>query len=433
MKKYGGFIIYSLIFVLLTSLCLTAFANEVGISPDNATKNVDSYRVDFQKNILFNSNAMKNNLQAVSSDLNEIVFTVDAGDDTFTIGYYLGNETYSQEKVVREIKKTVDELNDTIKTEERLSSNNHISLDNLQLTYIIVDTPDPVNDIKASLSGVASCKRIATTPTTAEIAEHKAITNASARAGTIAGSYHHQIYIGNNYYTQWYDQWTDTSLLCPKTLSSPHAGDGNDRYDAGFPWIPNEVDVNFYTDVATNENQTKLWYMYYTPNLNNLNVDSNEALEMEVTFYNYTSSSTPYDKKGNAFQLIKDGATWYTNQPNSYLDTGFGDSNTKINFCVGVDDTSDLTAGRWYLWHINGTKGITSNNYPNDGRFLVTAQRGYRLLGSGAWSVFAEEHDAIRRLGITSNQNWVPADENAWIYAASNDDWNFDIATDPVT
>lgn len=28
--------------------------------------------------------------------------------------------------------------------------------------------------------------------------------------------------------------------------------------------------------------------------------------------------------------------------------------------------------------------------------------------------------------------NWVPADENAWTYAAANDDWNFDSSTDPV-
>jgi hypothetical protein len=54
------------------------------------------------------------------------------------------------------------------------------------------------------------------------------------------------------------------------------------------------------------------------------------------------------------------------------------------------------------------------------------------LLGSGTWSVFADEHEAIRSLGIPSNLNWVPADENAWTYAAANDDWNFDSSTDPV-
>lgn len=186
------------------------------------------------------------------------------------------------------------------------------------------------------------------------------------------------------------------------------------------------------TDVAENENRTKLWYKYDQSTLNNLNVDSNEALEMEVVFYNYNKSSTSQNDKGNAFQLIKSGSTWATNQPNSYRDTNFLDNNQEVSFCVGVDDTSDLVAGRWYYWYINGTKGTTANNYPNDGRFKVTAQRGYRLLGSGTWSVFADEHEAIRSLGIPSNLNWVPADENAWTYAAANDDWNFDSSTDPV-
>ena len=43
-----------------------------------------------------------------------------------------------------------------------------------------------------------------------------------------------------------------------------------------------------------------------------------------------------------------------------------------------------------------------------------------------------EPPQSIRSLGIPSNLNWVPADENAWTYAAANDDWNFDSSTDPV-
>lgn len=82
------------------------------------------------------------------------------------------------------------------------------------------------------------------------------------------------------------------------------------------------------------------------------------------------------------------------------------------------------------LWVVSALK--TWYTYYADRLFKVTAQRGYRLLGSGTWSVFADEHEAIRSLGIPSNLNWVPADENAWTYAAANDDWNFDSSTDPV-
>lgn len=40
--------------------------------------------------------------------------------------------------------------------------------------------------------------------------------------------------------------------------------------------------------------------------------------------------------------------------------------------------------------------------------------------------------ESLDEVGIPSNLNWVPADENAWTYAAANDDWNFDSSTDPV-
>ena len=286
--------------------------------------------------------------------------------------------------------------------------------------------------MQISLSGVMSSRRISQTPTVEEISEHKAIENTLKRVNTIDGSYHHIEVIWDQAYTYWYNQLSGTDNMCSASISAPHGGDGNNRYASGYQWFPNEVDVNFYTDVAENENRTKLWYKYDQSTLNNLNVDSNEALEMEVVFYNYNKSSTSQNDKGNAFQLIKSGSTWATNQPNSYRDTNFLDNNQEVSFCVGVDDTSDLVAGRWYYWYINGTKGTTANNYPNDGRFKVTAQRGYRLLGSGTWSVFADEHEAIRSLGIPSNLNWVPADENAWTYAAVNDDWNFDSSTDPV-
>ena len=149
---------------------------------------------------------------------------------------------------------------------------------------------------------------------------------------------------------------------------------------------------------------------------------------------NSDGADIEYEFRGNAFQRRGNGSsyTWTTNQPNYYLDTSFEDNTESINFCVGVDDTSDLRSEKWYYWCISGIKGITSNNYPNDGRFVVTAQRSYRLIGSGTWSVFAEEHEGIRFLGITSSQKWVPASGSAWVYAAANSAWVFNSYLDPV-
>ena len=86
--------------------------------------------------ILFNSPTMRSNLSTISESLDEVVFTVDAGDDTFTVGYYLGDEIYSLEKIMQQIEITVDEINSDVKTEARVSSNNHILLSDLQLMLI---------------------------------------------------------------------------------------------------------------------------------------------------------------------------------------------------------------------------------------------------------------------------------------------------------
>ena len=226
---------------------------------------------------------MRNSLNRVSESLDEIVFTVDAGDDTFTVGYYLGDEIYSLEKVIQEIETTVDEIDYDIKNETRVSANNHISLSDLQLEYIVVDTAEPISDIESTLSGVRSSRRISKTPTAKEISEHKAIENTIRRANTIDGSYHHLEVIWDQVYTYWYNQLTGTDSMCAPTISAPHSGDGNNRYASGHQWFPNG--------------------------------DSNEALEMEIVLYNYNKSSTSQSDRGDAFQLIKSGSTWATNQP----------------------------------------------------------------------------------------------------------------------
>lgn len=244
-------------------LSTTAHVNESISDYDSPkTSRENSYRIDFQNDILFDSPTMRSNLSTISESLDEIVFTVDAGDDTFTVGYYLGDEIYSLEKIMQQIEATVDEINSDIKNETRVSSNNHILLSDLQLKYIVVDTTEPVSDIELSLSGVMSSRRISKTPTVEEISEHKAVENVLRRANTIDGSYHHLEVIGNQAYTYWYNQLSGTNNMCSSSISAPHSGDGNNRYASGYQWFPNEVDVNFYTDVAENENRTKLWYKY---------------------------------------------------------------------------------------------------------------------------------------------------------------------------
>ena len=433
MKNIRHIIAAMLCFIVLVMSGIIALADEkLPKQNDIDVIKSDSYRISFQKDIMFNSPNLLDIVYTVSDNLDEIVFSIDAGDDIFTVGYYLGDEEFSWEKITKAIGKAVGELEYDIINDDRISKNNTVSLENFYLNYIVVNSDTSISNMVSTLSGVISYKRIGRVLTEKEDFEHVQNDNKSNRTITIDGSYHHLVAAGEETFTYWYNQLTGMSSMCAASASNPHLGDADNRYDSGFQWFPNEVDVNFYTDIAQNENRTKLWYRYNQSTLNNLNVDSNEALEMEVVFYNYYLIFTPYEDKGDAFQLIENGSTWCTNQPNCYRDTNAFDWGQEVSFCVGVDDTSELVANTWYYWYIDGIKGTTTNNYPNDGRFKVTAQRSYRFIGSGTWFVFAEEHEHIRSLGITASQNWVPANENAWVYAAANDDWNFNSSTDPV-
>lgn len=373
-------------------------------------------------------------MESISQDLKEVAFTIDAGDDIFTIGYSLGDEPFSLTKITQALEKTLDNIRDDIITDERLSSNNQVSAENMELEYVVIKTADSVSKITSKLSNVTSTSPLVDA-TSEEYKNHNIVKSNVARSATINGSYHDRDVFREQHDIGWYNQATGRFSVCTTSLTEPHSGDGNTRYDSGYQWFPDLVDVNFYTDVAENENRTKLWYYYYPGTLKNLNIDSNEALEMEVVFYNYRSTSTSLSNRGGAFQYEKSGSTWATNQPNSYRDTSFSDNPNEVSFCVGVNDTSDLVANKWYYWYIDGLKGSTANNYRHDGRFRVAAQRGYRLvgIGSGAFSVFAEEHEGICRLGVPDGNNWVPEGTTAWTLAASNKTWHFKSSTDPVT
>lgn len=440
MKLHSRVLALILVCLLCVSFVAPIYAQAVSSSGKDAAKDpgVAKYRVEFNDDILISSAINLQNLSLVSDELDEVVFTVNAGKDEFTIGFYVGDSVFDIDVLLAKIQNTVDDINFDISNEERIAGNAVIQLDELEVKYFDITTIEPdestrslTPEIIQQLSGVREFYSLDNSVTSELQYEELPTVENAARSNTIGGSYHYLGILVDQTYTYWHNQLTGSNTICNVSILSPHAGDGNNRYASGFQWFPDYVDVNFYTDVVENENRTKLWYKYTTSTLAKLNVDSNEALEMEVVFYNYANASS-VSNRGHAFQLLKSGSTWATNQPNSYRDTAFCDSEDEVSFCVGVDDTSDLKANTWYYWYINGTKGTTANNYANDGRFKVVAQRGYRALGSGTWSVFSEEHESILSLGLSSNNNWVPANQNAWDLAESNDDWNFVASTDPV-
>ena len=70
MKRPCALISLTLIFALMLSLSATAHANE-SISDYDSTKasRENSYRIDFQNDILFNSPTMRSNLSTISESL----------------------------------------------------------------------------------------------------------------------------------------------------------------------------------------------------------------------------------------------------------------------------------------------------------------------------------------------------------------------------
>ena len=60
----------------------------------------------------------------------------------------------------------------------------------------------------------------------------------------------------------WHNQLLYSDTQCSISLVSPHLGDGNNRYDSGFQWFPDQLGVLFTEDQSPNVNRTKLWYKY---------------------------------------------------------------------------------------------------------------------------------------------------------------------------
>ena len=406
-----------------------------GVSNCSITKS--DYMITFEDVPLISLKLIKI-LDCLKDDIKEINFILDAGVDVFTIGYYKGEENTDTSYMLNKIISATNELKNDILEDENLSNDNLVEIHNLQLRTITVscDT-DLIEERLSELSDITNSyilkrKGYLGSDSETNVIE-KELEKKGNRTYTINGSYHLQIpYPLFGYYVMWHNQLLNLDTQCSISLVSPHLGDGNNRYDSGYQWFPDQLGVLFTEDQSPNVNRTKLWYKYTQASLSNLNVDSNEAIELEVVYYNYFNASNS-GYKGNAFQLSS-GATYVTNQPNSYLDTNFGDSEYEVSFCVGVYDTSALSSNTYYYWQIDSLKGIKSNNYPNDGRFKVLAQRSYNVLGSGAFSVFAEEHEPIKKLGVPLGLSWVPATQSAWVYAAGGAGgfFSFNSTTSPI-
>ena len=261
---------------------------------------------------------------------------------------------------------------------------------------------------------------------------------------TIDGSYYGYNVQAHRRY--WYDQITGTKTFISPSLISPYQGDGNNRLSSGYRWFPGDVTVEFIRGALQGTvSSVSMFFTFNEAELENLNHDNNEALEMAVDFYNFSSASTPYQDRGYSFLPVdgnpsrytngndyKTPRSWSANYENAYLDTPFCDDETIINVSVGIADTRGLVPNKRNIWHITYYGQAIPQGYPNDGRFRITAQRSYVFNNglSTAFQVFSEEMEKIVQLGINSHlgQQWVSAEKNAFTLTENsnlNGCWKF--------
>lgn len=371
-------------------------------------------------------------LDSVSQNIEQVVYQVNAGKDTFTIGYAPGLSDFNIDDMREGIRSMVNSINQDITTDSDLEGNHEFKAQDLELTQVFFDaTQEEQNQIKKKFNSITEETITPNDIIIKKISERKSDI-LSTNSTSITGSYHtknENVGMGT---FKWYNQSTGKFSVCDNTLTEPHAGDGNARYSlAGYKWYPTTVKTWFKTEAESGKNRVTLQYVYSPTQLSYLQKDSNEALEMSVAFYNYTNASAA-SQRGYSY-MQQQQITWSTTQPKAYLDTSFGDQSGETDFCVGVYDATALKADTAYRWTITSKAG-TKHNYPNDGRFRIVAQRSYRFTTAvgGSFNVFAEEHERILKLGLTSTQNWVPTLTGWSLGATSQTPWTFNAVNDSV-
>lgn len=421
-RFYEKLCVYLLIIAFALSMIPGVTAVQTGVQEISK----DTWRLEFQEGLKLQSTLSRRNIEAVAEKISEVAFTVDGGKDVFTMGYYFGDTAVSYITLIEKAEELVKSLNEDIAQMEILAGNTQVELEDVQLRYVAVtDVRMPESESSAKLVAVAN-QLIGLKEEVTEYWNMVEQPSAGQSLSAIDSSYHYQL--SDHSSVLWHNGMTESA--CNTTAASPHRGDGNQRYASGYQWHPDIAEVSFVSNVSAGKNRTMLQYRYGQNALNNLVYDENEALEIEVQFYNYNSYGTSAANLGSAFQCSMN-ATWISSQPGAYLDTNFSDDQDIVALCVGCPDASQLVANTYYYWRIDSDAGDILN-YPNDGRFRITAQRSYRNGGSSTWHIFGEEHEPQLVLGISNLYNWVPATQNAWVLAESGQSWRFNNTMDPV-
>lgn len=405
--------------------------------------------------IPLSSQANKNNLISLSDDLEQIVLSTNKNGEVWTVGFFVPeNEILTYNNLILRLEEFIYQLD----TKQHFypddfficyyqASSLETTISELQGVEEIITEKNEAN-LSNNSENINDSSFISSLPEIISM-ENSLSSNSENQIYTIDGSHYIHRAIGSTVQSYWYNQITGETIAINQTPTSPYGGDGNNRTDSGYQWFPSyvEVDTNHLNQwMRTN---VSLRFIFTEEEINNLNHDDNEALEMEVLFYNYAHDEDIRDDEGNiieenrgvSFVPVKSNPILFANDEydytkpyfwaininddSCYFDTAFQDNEEIISACIGISDTSSLVANQGYRWSIQYQGISVKQGYANDGRFVVQAQRSYLtdLPYTLPFRVFSEEKEQMIRYGISENQNWVGAEHNAF----DNYEWICDL------
>ncbi|MDO4378202.1 MAG: hypothetical protein Q4C64_03500 [Erysipelotrichia bacterium] len=376
----------------------------------------------------------------ISDNITQFVFFF-KGYEEYTIGVCSSNK-FTRDYLIQQLNLNIAQVNDEIanQSENKTNSCNNnlkkLEINDLELIYFEFVEEHDLNEtyenkeFKENIDGEIYCLNAFAEENISERYSkskyEESISKANNELLKLPINYcYHKTVSGREMY---HDGFSNTDSYCSTNLSSPHKGDGNRRYSSGHNWLPTRIHVGFESNVSPGYNKTKLYFMYNSENYRNLNSDSNEALELEVVFFNYYNN--PVSRRGRAYQYAIN-CSWNSNMGSSaYLDTNFGDIEYEVHMCVGCSDTSTLSQNSLHYWTINSVADAHTDSYPNDGKFHIVCQRSYRYLGSGAWHVYGEEHEQLWYPLLTETLDWY--ENSAYYYADTGTSIYYYNGEDPV-
>ncbi len=411
MKIFSRLILCMIILTCFSSSLFAATLSEKGVNI--ALTDCDKV---FVKDLDLTSIESQKNIQILGDDLRQIVLCAQKGGETWTIGLLKPKSTLDYDEILSMLNETIGKID----TNLCLAPNDfevrfyEISSDRKDKSMLLSRLAESPGVLKHKENGFQeySCG----------FAEQSQL--------PINGSYYFMNTTSNR--KSWHNQVTGQNSYVLASDVSPYEGDGNNRYESGYRWFPSYVKAEFFRGSFQIPQTWAALYFRFTENeLNNLNVDNNEALEMEIVFYNYTNASTnergysflPVDGNPSEYTLGYDYRSprdWFTNFDKAYLDTAFCDSIEEVSACVGVYDTSSLVANKTYYWEIDYYGHAIPQGYEKDGSYKISAQRSYvkeNQFVTMPFKVFSEEHEGFVRYGVDLEHNWVSSAKNAFFLA----------------